>query len=163
MSAAGADSAEQPPRHLARLISVRALVLSVVLLVGFTMLFPTIRAYLGQRAELDALASDVLVAEQQEKDLQAELDRWADPAYVQAQARERLSFVLPGETSYRVIDPEVVVEAPTVEGAAPGPVAGPTLPMGGAVTPWYATVWDSVRIAGESAVPATSATVEGTP
>lgn len=139
---------------------MRALVLSVVLLVGFTMLFPTIRAYLGQRAELDALASDVVVAEQRERDLQAELDRWSDPAFVQAQARARLSYVLPGETSYRVIDPEFVVETPTVEGATPGPVAGPTLPMGGAVAPWYTTVWDSVRIAGESAMPARTTTVE---
>lgn len=139
--------------QLARLISVRALVLGVVMLVGFSMLFPTIRAYLGQRAELDSLATEVALAEQQEKDLQAELDRWSDPPYVAAQARERLSFVMPGETSYRVIDPEVVVETPVVQGAAQGPVAGPTLPLGGAETPWYATVWTSVQLAGESEVP----------
>ena len=132
---------------------MRALVLGVVVLVGFSMLFPTIRAYLAQRAELDALAAEVSLAEQQAEDLQAELDRWSDPPYVAAQARERLSFVMPGETSYRVIDPEVVVETPAVQGAAQGPVAGPTLPMGGAETPWYATVWTSVQIAGQSEVP----------
>ena len=151
--ATGHDSEREPRTlQLARLISVRALVLGVVVLVGFSMLFPTIRAYLGQRAELDALAADVVQAEQQEKDLQYELERWSDPPYVAAQARERLSFVMPGETSYRVIDPEVVVETPAVQGATSGPVAGPALPLGGVETPWYATVWSSVRIAGESEI-----------
>ena len=31
--------------------------------------------------------------------------RWDDPAYVEAQARERLHFVMPGETSYVVLEP----------------------------------------------------------
>lgn len=132
---------------------MRALVLAIVALVAFSMLFPTIRAYLAQQAELHTLASDVAAAERAEKDSQAELDRWSDPAYVEAQARERLSFVNPGETSYRVIDPEVVVETPTADGATPGPAAGPTLPVGGAEVPWYATVWQSVEIAGDAPMP----------
>ncbi|WP_255491773.1 septum formation initiator family protein [Actinotalea sp. JY-7876] len=143
---------EPRPLHLARLISVRALVLSVVLLVGFTMLFPTLRAYLAQQAELDALAREVAAAEQAEEDLAAERDRWADPAYVEAQARDRLNYVHPDETSYRVIDPETVVETP-LQSATHGPVAGPALPAGGAVAPWYATVWESVQLAGDAPVP----------
>lgn len=138
---------------MVRLLSVRALVLTVVLLVGFTMLFPTIRAYLGQQAQLASLAAEVEAAEQHQRDLEAERARWDDPAYIEAQARERLSYVQPGETSYRVIDPEIVVEAPLVDGAVDGPVAGPALPPGGAVAPWYATVWESVQLAGESAMP----------
>ena len=132
---------------------MRALVFGVVVLVGFSMLFPTVRAYLGQQAELTALAADVTAAERAEKEHRAELDRWGDPAYVAAQARERLSFVNPGETSYRVIDPEVVVEVPAVEGATDGPVTGPALPAGGVEVPWYATVWESVQVAGTSPVP----------
>lgn len=140
--------------RVARLVSVRAMVLGVVLLAGFTLLFPTIRAYLGQRAELDALAAEVTAAERAEGDLRSELDRWQDPAYVAAQARERLPYVMPGETAYRVIDPEVVVEQPLVDGAVAEPGAGPTIPTGGAVTPWYTTVWESMRVAGQSDVPA---------
>ncbi|NLE72964.1 MAG: septum formation initiator family protein [Actinomycetales bacterium] len=120
----------------------------MVLLAGFTLLFPTVRAYLAQRAELAALAGQVAAAEQAERDLQRELDRWEDDAYVAAQARERLSYVLPGETAYRVIDPEVVVEEEPEDG--PEPADGPTLPDGGAVAPWYATVWDSLAAAGAS-------------
>lgn len=126
------------------------MVLGVVLLVAFSLLFPTVRAYLGQRAELDALSAQVTAAEQREEELSAELDRWATDEYVAAQARERLSFVLPGETAYRVLDPEVVVEDAELASQVPGAATGPALPVGGAVAPWYATVWDSVRLAGEA-------------
>lgn len=37
-------------------------------------------------------------------ELETELARWDDPAYVKAQARERLGWVMPGETGYRVVD-----------------------------------------------------------
>ncbi|WP_149202314.1 FtsB family cell division protein [Actinotalea subterranea] len=146
---------ERPGRagQLARLLSVRALVLSVVALVGFTMLFPTVRAYLGQRAELDALAAQVAHAEQVEADLQAELTRWDDPAYVAAQARDRLAYVRPGETSYRVIEDVVVEEQVLPDASAGGVVAGPALPAGGALRPWYATVWESIEVAGQAPVP----------
>lgn len=135
-----------------RVLSVRAIVLGVVLLLGFTLLFPTIRAYLGQRAELEALAAQVDLAEQEERSLARELDRWEDPAYVQAQARERLRYVMPGETAYRVIDPEVVVEE-EVDPADPTPQTGPTLPKDGEVSPWYSTVWESLEVAGQAPVP----------
>jgi cell division protein FtsB len=129
------------------------MVFGVVLLAGFALLFPTARAYLGQRAELEALAADVEASEQREETLRAELDRWDDPAYVAAQARERLSYVMPGETSYRVIDPETVVDE-----AAPvdltGQTTGPTMPSDAEAAPWYASIWESVRIAGGSELPA---------
>jgi len=137
---------------VARLLSVRAMVLGVVLLAGFALLFPTVRAYLGQRAELDALAADVASSEQQAEELRAQLERWDDPAYVAAQARERFAYVMPGETSYQVIDPEVVVDELPADDAGEG--NGPTLPTGADLVPWYTSVWESVRIAGESAVPA---------
>lgn len=132
---------------------MRALVLGVVVLAAFTLLFPTVRAYLGQRAELDALSSQVTTSEQDQRELSRQLDRWSDPAYVEAQARERLGFAMPGETAYRVVDPEVVVEQPVGEEPEAAPGAGPTLPVGGSVKPWYATVWDSVAAAGEAEVP----------
>ena len=39
--------------------------------------------------------------------LQAEADKWADDAYVVAQARERFHLQYPGETGYVVTDPPV--------------------------------------------------------
>lgn len=131
---------------------MRSLVLAVTLLFGFTIVFPTVRVYLGQQARLSALETVVTASEQHEKDLQGELDRWSTDAYVAAQARERLGYVLPGETAYRVIDPETVVEAPVVQSTDPEASSGAVLPIGGAVAPWYTTIWDSVTLAGASEV-----------
>lgn len=126
---------------------MRAVVFGLVVLSAFALLFPSVRAYLAQRAELDRMIAEVEAAERTEAELRAELERWDDPAFVQAQARDRLMFVMPGETAYRVIDPEVVVEAPALDSGAL-PEDGPTLPFGSTVMPWYGTIWESVQISG---------------
>jgi hypothetical protein len=36
--------------------------------------------------------------------MEKERDRWQDPIYIRAQARNRLYYVLPGEVSYLVMD-----------------------------------------------------------
>jgi cell division protein FtsB len=138
---------------LARLLSVRALLLGVVLLLAFAMVFPTVRAYLAQREKLDSLTAEVSASEAREKQLEEDLARWSTDAYVMAQARERLSYVMPGETAYRVIDPQVVTESGHVASSDPGSRSGIALPVGGNVAPWYATVWESVQLAGEAPLP----------
>ena len=150
-----AAATREPSRagDLARLLSVRALLLGVVVLIAFAMVFPTVRAYLSQRAELDALAAEVSAAEAREADLTSQLARWDTDAYVIAQARERLSYVMPGETAYRVIDPGTVTEESHVSSADPGSDTGLALPVGGTVAPWYTTIWGSVQLAGEAPVP----------
>ena len=66
------------------------------------------------------------------------------------EARERLAFVLPGETAFRVVDPETVPDpaAPTVDVTG----SGPALVAAGTTTPWYATIWESVQVAGAADV-----------
>lgn len=44
-------------------------------------------------------------AKAERDDLQAQLKRWSDPDFISAQARERLGYVKPGETRYKVVDP----------------------------------------------------------
>jgi cell division protein FtsB len=132
------------------MFTVRAMVLFVVLLLAFVLLFPTVRAYLAQQAENRALAQEVADARERTEDLGAELERWDDEAYVVAQARERLAFVRPGETAYRVVDPEVVPD-PT-EPVVPAAGSGPALAPDGTTTPWYTTIWESARVAGEADV-----------
>lgn len=139
-----ATAPEPAPRRVGG-IPIRMLVLGVVVLMAFAVLFPTVRAFLSQRNDLNRLEEQVLQAEATEGELRAELDRWQDPAFVVAQARERLQYVLPGETSYRVIDPEVVVEQ---SGDAEASATGPTVPVGAEPRPWYLTVWQSVVEAG---------------
>ncbi|GIG33350.1 hypothetical protein Col01nite_25090 [Cellulomonas oligotrophica] len=140
-----------------RMFTVRAMVLTLVVLLAFVLVYPTLTTYLQHRAELQALRSEHAAAVETNEDLRAELQRWDDPAYVTAQARERLSFVMPGETAFLVVDPDAVVEEePVAEGAV-------TPEAGGSTSPWYATVWESVEMAGEMEVGQEDADPAGAP
>jgi cell division protein FtsB len=124
----------------------RAVILAVVVGAVVVSLVLPVREFLTQRAALDALAAQSAESTLRVSQLQAAQQRWSDPSYVRAQARERLHFVMPGEVGY------VVVGAP---GGSADPVAGsdPSLP---AETPWYAKVWQSVQAAGSPAAPSPS-------
>ncbi|WP_221934980.1 FtsB family cell division protein, partial [Georgenia yuyongxinii] len=141
VSFGGDDGAPSPT------ITLRALGIFLVALVAFAVLAPTLRFSVAQQEQLRQLNARVAAASERNADLEAQLALWQDPQYVQAQARDRLGFVMPGETPYVVIDPETVtgglseaeIEAEEREEARI------------AATPWYLHVWDSVQVAGESA------------
>ena len=114
------------------------MVLLAVLSFLAVLLGSTVAAYVGQRADIAALREKVSAQEQDVAALEAERERWRDPAYVEQQARQRLKFVKPGERSYTVLDPE--------------PEVGTRDPMtaqavGDEPLPWYQTVWESTRTA----------------
>ena len=73
---------------------------------------PDAALLLRQRGEIAALQDKVVQQQQSVADLQREQARWADPAYVEQQARERLKFVKVGDRSYSVIDPATEVPKP---------------------------------------------------
>lgn len=139
-----------------RVLTVRSIVLFVVAMLAFVLLFPTVRAYFAQAAEVQAMRQQVADAKIRNDELRYELGRWDDDAFVAAQARERLAYVYPGEVALRVLDPESVVEnvnPETGKTVTQGPVD-----VGFAVTPWYATLWNSLEVAGTVEV-----TAEGDP
>jgi cell division protein FtsB len=144
-----------------RMFTVRALVLFVVGMLAFVLLFPTVRAYVAQRSDNASLAQQVAQARAQNKDLEGELERWNDPAYVAAQARERLAFVRPGETAFRVVDPQTVPNPNGSDVVASG--SGPARVPEGSTKPWYNTVWESVRVAGDAKVGQHGATTPAVP
>jgi hypothetical protein len=78
-------------------------VLLVVLAVLTVSYASSMRAYLQQRSHIESLKSQIADLEASIDDLEREKERWRDDAFVQAQARERLSYVMPGETSYVVL------------------------------------------------------------
>ncbi len=120
------------------------MVLFLVILMGFIVLTPTLRAYVSQAEQQRTLAGQIEAAQERNAELQRTIDRWDDDAYVQSQARDRLGFVFPGETSYIVTDPETVTgEEVPVDTSQDGPVVVPQ------VGPWYVTVTDSIDVAGE--------------
>lgn len=150
--------AETVQVRIPRLFTVRVMVMGVVTLLAFVLVFPTLRSYLQQREELRQLSAEVAVARADNDDLTNRLKRWDDPAFVVAQARERLAFVLPGETAYRVQDPGSVADVPAAtSSAAAAAASGAALRAARTTEPWYHVVWGSVLVAGAaSSDPATS-------
>ncbi|HTL41480.1 MAG TPA: septum formation initiator family protein [Pseudolysinimonas sp.] len=56
-----------------------------------------------QRQQIADLQASIDQAQQDVDDLNAQVARWSDPAYIQAQARERLYYILPGDISYLIV------------------------------------------------------------
>ncbi len=128
---------------LAAVMSWRTLVLAGVLGLAFALVWPSVRVYMDQRAQINDLRVERDTAQAQVDDLNAQLARWNDPPFVVAQARERLAYVFPGETPYRVVDPEVA--RPVAEGSVDAVRAGETDLNDG---PWYDRMWASIETVG---------------
>jgi hypothetical protein len=126
---------------------------SGVLVILALLIAPYVRPWLAQRSQLAAGHEQVLQLQREVDQLTRERDRWNDPAYVKAQARSRLHFVMPGEVGYVRLDDRPAAPKPTDPRSAQAAVP----PHPG--TAWYATLWQSVRMAGEPAptVPGPSA------
>jgi len=119
-------------------LTVKFVVLAVLVVLAVAVVLPSVRAYVRQQQQLEQLRAEVAQVEQEVTDLQAELARWDDNAYVIAQARERLSYVFPGERPFRVVDPEFVTGEAPVENSITR-----TTPDEQSEA-WYVTVWDSL-------------------
>jgi len=124
--------------HLTRRASVLLLVV-VVLAISFGQ---SLRIYLSQQHDLAVAQQQIRDRSAQIADLETELARWNDPEYVKAQARDRLGWVMPGETGYRVVGADgkplgggVVIESEQ------------SLPAGEHDPVWWDRLWGSVRTA----------------
>lgn len=126
--------------------ALRSLGLFIVILVAFAVLAPTLRHAVAQQEQLRRLRADVEAVELRNDELRAELERWDDPVFVQAQARDRLGYTMPGERVYRVIDPPAADEG---EAGGEEALELSRLPEPSDM-PWYLTVWDSIEIAGNA-------------
>ncbi len=63
----------------------------------------SLRVYVKQRHQIAETKSDITQSQRHISKLHDEIHRWHDDDYVRIQARERLGWVQPGETGYRVI------------------------------------------------------------
>ncbi|MFT4233965.1 MAG: septum formation initiator family protein [Microbacterium sp.] len=95
-----------------RLGGFTVIMLILVVLAAFV-LVPTASTYVQQRQRIDALKHAVQVSQEQIDALDAERDRWDDDAYIVAQARERLFYVMPGEVAYLIVDDLDETDEPT--------------------------------------------------
>lgn len=99
-----------------------------------------LREYLSQRGQIAAAQAKQARQKARVQALEDELQRLKDPAYLKAQARARLHFVLPGETPYVLLTPSAA-PLPSGRSALTGATAT------GPEAPWYTQVWGSIRAA----------------
>ncbi len=129
----GAAAARSRPLFTGRALLLGAL----ILLLALTLAGP-VRQFLAGRAELVQLAAEGSDLDRRVEELQARLDEQSDPAYTAREARERLTYVLPGD---RLV---VVVDGDTVDGESGPAVAGSaSRPQ----VPWYQGLMESLAVA----------------
>ena len=134
-----------------RILPPRIVTLAVVGLLAFVVVFTSLRAYLSQQAQYDAVVAKIKEASDTSTALEDELAQWKDDTYVRAQVRERLGYVMPGDTSYVVVGADSMKEAEASGGATPGSPDAP----------WYEKLRDSSRAAGQSGSTAPAGTKGG--
>jgi len=133
-----------PKRRAA--VTGRAVVLLLVLAaLVFTLAVP-VRAWLAQRADIASLQAQVEAAQQRVADLTIAEQRWADPAFIAAEARRRLHFVLPGEIGYTTL-------------GADGRPAAESLADAAAHKTWVDKMWGTLQQADNGAPEAGSTTI----
>jgi len=101
-------------------ITWRLVAILVVFALLTVMYANSLRVYFNQQRTIAEAKAQVEAAQRTVDDLYDQLQRWQDPAFVQAQARERLGWVVPGEVGFHVIGAEgkvlgggVTVSSPT--------------------------------------------------
>jgi cell division protein FtsB len=116
-------------------LSNRAFIAGIVLFVLAITLAPPIQHYFTQRAQINALKTQISDNQAMLEKAAAELAQWDDPEYVASQARARLHFVFPGERQYIVVgDDEITTESEQTK------ISG-QLPIG---LPWYSRLISSI-------------------
>ena len=134
-----------------RTLPPRVVILAVVCLLAFVVIFTSLRAYLSQQAQYDAVVDRIREASDTSTALENELAQWKDDTYVRSQVRERLGYVMPGDTSYVVVGADSMKQTETGGGASAGSQDGP----------WYQRLRDSSRAAGQSGSTAPAGSKDG--
>ncbi|KFI65798.1 Septum formation initiator [Bifidobacterium cuniculi] len=108
-----------------------------IVALGLIQLIAAFHSYALNLSELNSLRKQESSLIAQKQELENDIDRWNDDAYVTAQARERLGYVFPGETPIRVDHPEAVTGHKETDDGA--------MADGESTLPWYSELAYSLR------------------
>ena len=78
------------------------MIMALVVL-GVIVLAPSLKLVIEQHQQLANMQKSAELQARQVAQLKTQVARWNDPAYIEAQARNRLLYVFPGEYAYLVI------------------------------------------------------------
>jgi cell division protein FtsB len=121
-------------------LTARAAILAVaVASVALALALP-FKVWVAQRGQIHELQSATRTQEQRVAELRAQQRRWQDPSYVEQQARVRLHYALPGETTYVVLGKNKPGAKRTAPASTQPALSGP----------WYSRLWQSVETAGKA-------------
>ncbi|HEY8456725.1 MAG TPA: septum formation initiator family protein [Actinopolymorphaceae bacterium] len=126
----------------------RAAVLALVVAALIVSYASSLRAWSEQQSRLADLRAEKAERTRRVAELEREVERWRDPAYVEAQARERFRWVMPGEIGYVVVDPDEPASRTSSGGSSPPDDESREPPA------WWQTLWQSVEGAGAATEPA---------
>lgn len=90
------------PRRL-RFSGVGILIITLIVF-AVIIVAPSFRLFVEQRQQIADLEAAVAAQHSQVDTITSERARWSDPAYLRAQARDRLYYIMPGEVSYLIVD-----------------------------------------------------------
>jgi cell division protein FtsB len=130
-----AESVEQRSDQRLGFTARRAAVLAALICVLTLTIAGPVRTYFAQRTEMNQLAASEAALRRQIADLEQKKGKLADPAYIAAQARERLGFVMPGDIPFQV-------QLPPTAAASAQPGAETTKPANN--DPWYTSLWHTI-------------------
>jgi cell division protein DivIC len=130
-----AESVEQRSEQRLGFTARRAAVLAAVICVLTLTIAGPVRTYFAQRTEMEQLTATEAALRKQIADLEQRKGQLGDPAFIAAQARERLGFVKPGDIPFQVqLPPSAATPAqPGNESAAPAKNE-----------PWYTSLWHTI-------------------
>jgi cell division protein FtsB len=118
--------------------TARAAILLVALVSVIVAVAVPLKIWVGQRNGLTSLATQTRQTQLKLAQLKAENRQWHQPAYIEAQARTRLHYVLPGQKTYIVLG--------RTGHATKTAAAKRAIATNG---PWYSQFWQSDRSAGK--------------
>ena len=130
-----AESVEQRSDQRLGFTARRAAVLAAVICVLTLTIAGPVRTYFAQRTEMNQLAASEAALRRQIADLEQKKAKLGDPAYIAAQARERLGFVMPGDIPFQV-------QLPPTAAASAQPGAETAKPPNN--DPWYTSLWHTI-------------------
>lgn len=96
-------SAAEAGGELMGRLNLQTLAALAVVVFGIFTLAPMVQLFFEQRQAIADLQATVQQSKDDVAAMQVERNRWNDPAFIRAQARNRLYYVMPGEVSYLVM------------------------------------------------------------
>jgi cell division protein FtsB len=97
------ETVSVPGRRSKPRLTPRGAILALITVALLLSMVVPFRTYLDQRNRLAQLERQSQMLEQQKEQLEAQVNQWKDPAYLELVARACLGMVKPGEISFVVV------------------------------------------------------------